>query len=309
MLDMRTIFGQFEPVNKLTPQERARILQPLCEGKSIRAVARVTGTSKNTVARLLNDAGVALGAYQDRVFRDLQCERVQVDDIWSFTYAKQKNVAKTVATLEGASDTWTWTAICGDSKLVLSWLVGSRDAGSAYEFIKDVYGRLANRIQLTSDGLNGYTNVVRDIFGMDVDFAQLVKVYGEAGETFKGRYGLSPTLAPGKTRIEGRADSAYVSKSYFERQNLAMRMHMRRLKRLPNDFSKKVETHANAVAFHFACYNFVRIHKSLRATPAMTAGVTDRLWEMADLVKVLEDAEAATAPKKRGLYKKGGNLN
>lgn len=291
-------------MNKLSAEERARILHLLCEGMSIRAVTRTTGASKNTVTRLLNDAGRALGAYQDRVFRDLQCRRVQVDEIWSFTYAKQKNVADAVAAPEGAGDTWTWTAICADSKLVLSWLVGSRDAGSAYEFIQDVYDRLANRVQLTSDGLNAYINAVRDIFGIDVDFAQLVKVYGSPPEAFKGRYSPAPMLAARKTRIEGRPDPAHVSTSYVERQNLTMRMHMRRFTRLTNGFSKKVENHANAVALHFAYYNFVRVHKTLRMTPAMAAGVTDRLWEMSDLVAVLEAAEVK--PSKRGPYRKRG---
>ncbi|MEH6698919.1 MAG: helix-turn-helix domain-containing protein [Brevundimonas sp.] len=291
-------------MNKLSAEERAHILHLLCEGMSIRAVTRTTGASKNTVTRLLNDAGRALGDYQDRVFRDLQCRRVQVDEIWSFTYAKQKNVAGAVSAPEGAGDTWTWTAICADSKLVMSWLVGSRDAGSAYEFIEDVYGRLANRVQLTSDGLGAYINAVRDIFGIDVDFAQLVKIYGSAPEAFKGRYSPAPMLGARKTRIEGRPDPAHVSTSYVERQNLTMRMHMRRFTRLTNGFSKKVENHANAVSLHFAYYNFVRIHKTLRVTPAMAAGVTDRLWEMADLVAVLEAAEEA--PKKRGPYKKRG---
>lgn len=289
-------------MNKLSAEERAHVLHLLCEGMSIRAVTRTTGVSKNTVTRLLNDAGKALGDYQDRAFRDLHCRRVQVDEIWSFTYAKQKNVAGALAAPEGAGDTWTWTAICADSKLVMSWLVGSRDAASAYEFIQDVYDRLANRVQLTSDGLNAYINAVRDIFGIDVDFAQLVKVYGSAPEAFKGLYSPAPMLAARKTRIEGRPDPAHVSTSYVERQNLTMRMHMRRFTRLTNGFSKKVENHANAVSLHFAYYNFVRIHKTLRVSPAMAAGVTDKLWDMADLVAVVEAAEEA--PKKRGPYKK-----
>jgi len=289
-------------MNKLSSQERGHILHLLCEGMSIRAITRTTGVSKNTVTKLLNDAGRALGAYQNATFRNLQCKRVQVDEIWSFTYAKQKNVRAALAAPEGAGDTWTWTAIDADSKLVLSWLVGSRDAGSAYEFIQDVYDRLANRIQLTSDGLNAYINAVRDIFGIDVDFAQLVKVYGAAPEAFKGRYSPAPLKAARKTRIEGRPDLAHVSTSYVERQNLTMRMHMRRFTRLTNGFSKKVENHANAVSLHFAYYNFVRIHKTLRVTPAMAAGVTDKLWEMADLVAIVEAADIK--PGKRGEYKK-----
>ena len=290
-------------MNKLSSSDRARVLHLLCEGMSIRAITRTTGIHKVTVARLLNGAGRALAAYQDQAFRDLETRRVQVDEIWSFTYAKQKNVANAKAAPEGAGDTWTWTAIDADSKLVMSWLVGGRDADYAYAFIDDVYRRPANRVQLTSDGHNAYTNAVRDIFGIDVDYAQLVKQYGEApGAKDERRY--SPAICKGakKIRIEGRPDPLHVSTSYVERQNLTMRMHMRRFTRLTNGFSKKVENHANAVALHFAYYNFVRIHKTLRMTPAMAAGVSDRLWEMADLVAIVEAAEEA--PKKRGPYKK-----
>lgn len=287
-------------MNKLSSTERARILQLLCEGMSIRAIERTTGASKHTITRLLNDAGKALGVEQDRLFRNLKTKRVQVDEIWSFTYAKQRNVATAKAAPDWAGDTWTWTAIDADSKLVMSWLVGGRDAGYAYEFIQDVYGRLANRVQLTSDGHNSYVNAVRDIFGIDVDYAMLVKQYGEVPEAHKGRYSPAAFVSATKTRIEGRPDPRHVSTSYVERQNFTMRMHMRRFTRLTNGFSKKVESHANAVALHFAYYNLVKIHSTLRVTPAMAAGVTDRLWEMADLVAVLEATEQP--PKKRGPY-------
>ena len=289
-------------MNKLSSVERAHILQLLCEGMSIRAIERTTGSSKHTITALLNDAGQALGAWQDRAFRDLQTKRVQVDEIWSFTYAKEKNVATAKTAPEWAGDTWTWTAIDADSKLVMSWLVGGRDGSYAYEFIQDVYDRLANRVQLTSDGLGAYKNAVRDIFGIDVDFAQLVKVYGAAPDAFKGRYSPAPFKSCSKTRVEGRPDPRHVSTSFVERQNLTMRMHMRRFTRLTNGFSKKLENHANAVSLHFAYYNLVKIHKTLRVTPAMAAGVTDKLWSMADLVAVLEATEEA--PKKRGPYKK-----
>lgn len=290
-------------MNKLSLSERAHILQLLCEGMSIRAIERTTGASKHTIVRLMNEAGQALGDYQDKVFRNLQTKRVQVDEIWSFTYAKERNVPTAKSAPAWAGDTWTWTAIDADSKLVMSWLVGGRDSEYAYAFVEDVYGRLANRVQLTSDGLNAYIGAVRDIFGIDVDFAQLVKQYGEApGSRDERRY--SPAICTGarKSRVEGRPDPKHVSTSYVERQNLTMRMHVRRFTRLTNGFSKKIENHANAVSLHFAYYNFVRVHKTLRMTPAMAAGVTDRLWEMADLVKVLEDVERA--PKKRGPYKK-----
>jgi IS1 family transposase len=288
-------------MNRLTADERAETLQLLCEGMSIRAITRVTGVSKNTIIKLLNDAGAALAAYQDKAFRDLQTKRVQVDEIWSFTYAKQKNVPSAVAAPEHAGDTWTWTAIDADSKLVMSWLVGGRDADYAYAFIEDVYDRLASRVQITSDGYGAYKNAVRDIFGIDVDDAQLIKLYGKAPDAFKGRYSPAECTGIKKTRIEGKPDMARISKSCVERQNLRIRMHMRRFTRLTSGFSKKLENHANAVALHFAYYNFVRIHKTLRVTPAMAAGVTDRLWEMADLVAVVEAAEEP--PKKRGPYK------
>lgn len=288
-------------MNKLSSEERAKILHLLCEGMSIRAVTRLTGASKNTVAKLLNDAGAALGAYQDAVLRDLKCERVQVDEIWSFTYAKQKNVAKAKAAPEIAGDTWTWTAICADTKLVFGVLVGGRDAEYAAAFLSDVRSRLTNRVQLTSDGHKAYLQGAKDAFGGDVDYAQLVKIYGNAPGA-PGRYSPSALTGTQKTRITGSPDMAHVSTSFVERQNLTMRMHMRRFTRLTNGFSKKIENHVNAISLHFAYYNFVRIHKTLRVTPAMAAGVTDRLWEMADLVAVVEAAEAQ--PKKRGPYKK-----
>lgn len=261
------------------------------------ATARLTGTSKNTVKKLLIDAGRACAEHQDRVLRDLPCKRVQVDEIWSFTYAKQKNVPTAKAAPEGAGDTWTWTAICADTKLAISWLVGGRDADYAYAFIQDVYDRLAGRIQLTSDGHGAYLNAVRDVFGLDVDYAMLVKTYGEAADAEK-RY--SPPVCNGAKahRVEGRPDPAHISTSYVERQNLTMRMAMRRFTRLTNAFSKKVEHHAYAVSLHFMYYNFARIHQTLRITPAMAAGVTDRLWDVSDIVGVIEEFEAAQSQEK-----------
>ncbi|WP_421935891.1 IS1 family transposase [Phenylobacterium sp.] len=288
-------------MNKLSADERAKVLQLLCEGMSIRAITRVTGVAKNTVIKLLNDAGRALGAYQDEAFHNLNCKRVQVDEIWSFTYAKQKNVASAKAAPLDAGDAWTWTAICADTKLVFSVLVGDRDAHFANAFMDDVASRLSNRVQLTSDGHKSYLNAVEGAFGADVDYAQLVKQYGPAPGP-AGRY--SPAICTGARRVEveGAPDTKHISTSYVERQNLTMRMHMRRFTRLTNGFSKKLENHANAIALHFAYYNFVRIHKTLRMTPAMAAGVTDRLWEMADLVAIVAAAEPK--PGKRGPYKK-----
>lgn len=287
-------------MRKLPAETRAQILHLLCEGQSIRSVSRVTGASKNTVVKLLVDAGKACMAYHDANVRDVKAMRVQVDEIWSFTYAKAKNVPTAKTAPDGAGDTWTWTAIDADSKLIVSYLIGGRDSECAMWFMDDLRSRLANRVQLTSDGHKAYLEAVEGAFGGDVDYAQLVKIYGAAPEV--GRY--SPPVCTGarKTKIEGDPDPKHVSTSYVERNNLTMRMHMRRFTRLTNAFSKKVENHAYAVALHMMYYNFVRLHSKLRTSPAMAAGVSDRLWEIGDIVKLVEDAEAK--PGKRGPYKK-----
>ncbi|OBP80052.1 helix-turn-helix domain-containing protein [Mesorhizobium loti] len=290
-------------MNKLTPETRSRILHLLCEGQSIRSITRVMGMSKNTVAKLLSDAGAVCAEYQDKALRNLNTRRCQVDEIWSFTYAKQKNVATAKAAPEGAGDTWTWTAIHADSKLVMSWLVGGRDSGYAMAFMDDLSRRLANRVQLTSDGHRAYLEAVEGAFGGDIDYAMLIKIYGASPDSTKGRYSPAECTGIKKNRIEGSPDLAYVSTSFAERQNLTMRMHMRRFTRLTNGFSKKVEAHANAVALHFMYYNFVKIHSSLRMTPAMAAGVTGKLWEISDIVALIEAKEAET-PVMRGPYKK-----
>ena len=288
-------------MNRLTTECRAKILHILCEGMSIRAVTRLTGASKNTVAKLLADAGKACAAYHEANVRDVKASRIQVDEIWSFTYAKQKNVAAAKGAPEGAGDTWTWTALDADSKLIVSYLVGGRDAEYAMWFMDDLASRLANRVQLTSDGHRAYLEAVEGAFRAAVDYAQLVKLYGTTfGQA--GRYSPAECIGSKKIRREGNPDIDHVSTSYVERQNLTMRMHMRHFTRLTNAFSKKVENHAYAVALHMMYYNFVRIHKTLRVTPAMAAGVTDRLWDIADIAKLVEDAEAA--PKARGPYKK-----
>lgn len=293
-------------MNRLSNDDRAKILHLLCEGMSIRAITRLTGASKNTVAKLLVDAGKACAAYHDANVRDVKAARVQVDEIWSFTYAKQKNVATAKEAPEGAGDTWTWTALDADSKLIVSYLVGGRDAEYAMWFMDDLAARLANRVQLTSDGHRAYLEAVEGAFGADVDYAQLVKMYG-ATIGAPGRYSPDECTGSKKIRREGSPDIAHISTSYVERQNLTIRMHMRRFTRLTNAFSKKVENHAHAVALHMMYYNFVRIHKTLRVTPAMAAGVADRLWEIADIAKLVEDAEAA--PAKRGSYKKQGQVS
>jgi len=290
-------------MNKLPASERAQILQMLCEGMAIRAVARVTGKSKNTITKLLVDAGRICSAYQDEHFRNLQTRSVEVDDIWSFVYAKKRNVATAKAASEGAGDVWTWTAIDADSKLVMSWLVGGRDGEYALSFMDDLKSRLANRVQLTSDGHRSYLEAVEEAFGVDVDYAQLVKMYGKSPESMKGRYSPAECTGIKKIKVEGDPDITKVSTSYVERQNLTMRMHMRRFTRLTNGFSKKVANHEASIALHFMYYNFVKIHTKLKCTPAMAAGVTLKLWEMSDVVSVIEAEEDKTS-KVRGPYKK-----
>lgn len=289
-------------MNKLSSADRARILHLLCEGMSIRAVVRATGASKNTIAKLLVDAGKACAAYHDEHVRNVQARRVQVDEIWCFTYAKQKNVADAKAAPDGAGDTWTWTAIDADTKLVLSYFVCGRDGECAGWFIDDLKARLATRVQLTSDGYKAYLEAVESAFGADIDYAQLVKLYGTPPGGTQGRDGPAECTGIRKTAVEGKPNDALVSTSYVERHNLTMRMHMRRFTRLTNAFSKKVENHAYAVALHFMYYNFVRLHAKLRVSPAMAAGVTDRLWEIGGIVALVEAADAK--PGKRGPYRK-----
>ena len=287
-------------MNKLGTEDRARILHLLCEGNSIRAVTRLTGASKNTVTKLLIDAGKACTAYHDEYVRGLTSKRIQVDEIWSFTYAKQKNVGAAKAAPEHAGDTWTWTAIDADTKLIASYFVGGRDGECAMWFIDDLRARLANRVQLTSHGHRAYLEAGEGAFGADVDYAQLVKLYGSAPEGPTRRYSPAECTGAKKVRVEGNPDPKHVSTSYAERSNLTIRMHMRRFTRLTNAFSKKVENHAYAVALHMMYYNFVRIHQMLRVTPAMAAGVSDKLWEIGDIERLVRDAEAP--PKKRGPY-------
>jgi IS1 family transposase len=237
-------------------------------------------------------SGQAAAWYQDRVFRNLTCKRIQVDEIWAFVYAKQKNVAGAKKAPANAGDVWTWTAIDADTKLIPSWFVGGRDSDAAIIFMDGLKSRLANRVQLTSDGHKAYLEAVEGAFGADVDYAQLVKLYGESPEAEK-RYSPAVCIGAHKTRIQGNPDPKHVSTSYAERQNLNVRMHTRRFSRLTNAFSKKVENHVHAVALFAMYYNFVCIHQKLRTTPAMAAGVTSRLWEIGDIVNVLEAWEAA----------------
>jgi IS1 family transposase len=274
-------------MNKLSTKDRAQILQLLCEGMSIRAVTRVTGASKNTVAKLLVDAGAACQAYHDEHVRGVKAKRVQVDEIWSFVFRKQKNVAAAQRRDLAHGDVWTWTAIEADNKLAISWMVGARDGEYALAFIDDLRRRLAGRVQLTSDGHKAYLEAVEEAFGDDVDYAVLQKLYGTAPEAQK-RYSPAKCIGVRSEDITGNPDPKHVSTSYAERQNLTMRMAMRRFTRLTNAFSKKLANHEAAVALHFMHYNFVRIHQSLRVTPAMAAGVTDRLWSIEDIAALLD---------------------
>lgn len=278
-------------MNKLSPQDRAKILTLLCEGMAIRAIVRVTGASKNTVAKLLADVGQACAAYHDQHVRNLKSQRIQMDEIWSFIYAKNDNVRRAKNAPEEAGDAWTWTAIDADSKLLVSWLVGQRNTDSALRFVDDLRSRLADRVQLTSDGHRPYLTAVDTVFGDDVDYAMLHKIYGSDPVGDK-RYSPAVCIGAQKRKITGRPDAKHISTSYAERANLTMRMHMRRFTRLTNAFSKKVENHVAAVALHTMFYNFVRVHQTLKVSPAMAAGVTDRLWEISDIVQVLENWEA-----------------
>ena len=288
-------------MNKLPLKTRSPILKMLCEGQSMRATARLADVSLNTVAKLLVDAGRVCADLHDELVQDVTASRIQCDEVWSFTYTKQKNVAKAKAAPEEAGDTWTWTALDSDSKLIVSWLVGGRDSEYAIAFMDDLRSRLANRVQLTTDGHKAYLEAVEDAFGGDVDYAQLVKLYGEAPDEAK-RYSPASCIGTHKRRVEGNPDPKAVSTSYVERQNLSMRMGMRRFTRLTNAFSKKFENHMHMVALYTVWYNFIRIHGSLRVTPAMEAGLSDTVWDMEDLVRIMD--ERAPKPGPRGPYKK-----
>ena len=279
-------------MNKLPTAKRAQIIRMLVEGISLRAISRVEDVSINTVSKLLVEAGEACIDFHNNSVRNVNSKRVQVDEIWQFCYAKGKNVSEAKAAPEGAGDTWTWTALDSDSKLIVSWLLGERDQRSAYHFIADLAERLAGRVQLTSDGLRLYRSAVEAVFGSGVDYAQVVKIFGAPTEGEK-RY--SPVTCQGAVRsqVQGRPDPDHISTSYVERHNLTMRMSMRRFTRLTNAFSKKLRNHALALALYFVHYNFCRIHKTLRMTPAMAAGLTTQLHDAEWIVRLVD----ARAPK------------
>ena len=278
-------------MNKLSIDRRAKIISALVEGNSIRATCRMTGAAKWTVIRLLVSIGAACAKYQDEHLRDLTCKTIQCDEIWSFCYAKQKNLPENKQGRLGYGDVWTWTAIDADTKLVPSWAVGLRDAGYAYRFVKNLQSRLANRVQLTTDGHKVYLNAVEDVFGADIDYAMLVKLYGQEPER-EARYSPAQCIASEPRIIQGNPDPTKISTSFAERQNLTMRMSMRRFTRLTNGFSKKIENLAHAVSLHFMYYNFARPHKTLAnpypRTPAMVAGVSDHIWTIEEIVKLAD---------------------
>ena len=290
-------------VNKLPLHKRVQILSMLVEGSSMRSISRVVDVSINTVSKLLVQAGQACAAYHDEHVRNVKAQHIQCDEIWAFCYAKARNVKHAKAAPVGAGDVWTWTALEADSKMIVSYLVGGRDSEYAMEFMDDVASRLANRVQMTTEGHKAYLEAVEGAFGGDVDYAQLVKMYGAAPESVKGRYSPAECTGIKKRRIEGNPVKADVSTSYVERQNLTMRMSMRRFTRLTNAFSKKVDNHCHALSLYFLHYNFCRQHKSLGGiSPAMAAGVSDTLHDMEWIVGLID----ARAPKPglRGRYKK-----
>ncbi len=274
-------------MNRLSPERRAQVVSCLVEGNSIRATCRMTGAAKGTVLKLLADIGEACRDYQDRNVRNLTTRRIQCDEIWAFCHSKEKNVPQEKKGQFGYGDVWTWTAIDADSKLAISWCIGGRDSYTALAFMQDVARRVANRVQLTTDGHKAYLSAVERSFGSDIDYAMLQKLYGADPEEEK-RYSPAQCIGLQVDTIQGRPDPKHISTAYVERQNLTMRMSIRRFTRLTNAFSKKVQNLGHAVALHFLHYNFVRVHKTLGTTPAVAAGLTDHEWSVMEIVKLLE---------------------
>ena len=286
-------------MNKMDIKKRAQILHMLVEGNSLRATARMADVSRNTVDKLLRDVGQACLDYQNERLGNLPCRNVQCDEIWSFVYAKSKNVPEDKKYQFGFGDVWTWVAIDTDTKLVPCWNVGPRNSEAAKVFIDDLAGRLANRVQLTTDGHKPYLEAVEHAFGNDIDYARLIKIYGEDPSKEK-RYSPSRFVEAKCSTVTGNPDKGEISTSIVERQNLTMRMSMRRFTRLTNAFSKKIENHMYAISLHYMYYNFGRIHQSLRITPAMEAGITDHVWSLEEIAGLVKEE----SPKKRGPYKK-----
>jgi IS1 family transposase len=275
-------------MNQLRTEKRCQIISALVEGNSINATCRMLGVGKHTVLRLLEDAGCACASYHDVLVRDLHVTRAQCDEVWSFVYAKQKNV--TAEQMEaGAGDCWTWTAIDADTKLIISYMLGDRGAGTAQAFMRDVASRITNRIQLTTDGHRVYAEAVEDAFGSEIDYAMLVKIYGASNDSPESRYSPATCIGCRTGVLSGNPDPKHISTSFVERQNLSMRMGMRRFTRLTNGFSKKIENHGHQIALYFFHYNFCRVHSSLRVTPAMEAGLTNHVWTLAELCSLIPE--------------------
>lgn len=279
-------------MNRLSIQKRAQIVGMMVEGVSLRAISRMTGASKNTLAKLLVDVGTGCAEYHDKHVRNLPCKRVQVDEIWSFVGMKQRNVPEELKGEFGVGDVYTWTALCADTKIIAGYRVDRRDDEAAYSFISDLAARLSNHIQLSSDGHHAYLQAVERVFGGEVDYAMLMKVYGHfPGRDDQRRYSPPECIGSEKRRIAGNPDVKHISTSFVERQNFSMRMGIRRFTRLTNAFSKKVENHAHAVAIYFMHYNYGRIHQTLRVTPAMEAGIADHVWSLEEIAGLADQTE------------------
>ncbi len=282
-------------MNRLDAKTRATVLNCLIEGCSIRSTVRMTGVSKKTVSRLLVEAGTVAADYQDRVMKNLPCRRIQVDEVWGFNYCKDKNLTPKIAEkVPAAGSVWLWVAIDADTKLVPCFMLGSRSAGDAHQFIADLAPRLTHRVQMTTDGHRPYLQAIESAFGADIDYAMLVKIYGNDAESER-RYSPAQCIGAIPTVITGRPDPEHISTSYVERQNWTLRTNMRRYTRLSNGFSRKIENHAAAVALNYFAYNFIKIHSTLRVSPAMAAGITNRLFDVADLVSLLIESESEKA--------------
>lgn len=290
MLDLSCARGSLVALNQLTSEKRTQVIGCLVEGMSIRTTVRMTGVAKNTVAKLLVEIGRACSIYQDRIFRNLTCKRIQCDEIWSFVGAKEKNVSEEKKA-EGWGDVWTWTSLCADTKLVPCWYVGTRDSTAAYQFMHDIVDRLASRVLLTTDGHRPYLVVVADAFGTDVDYAQMVKIYGEDPKT-EARYSPAQYMGAKKAVISDAPEHAHVSTSFVERSNLTLRMSNRRFTRFADGCPKKVENHEYALALYFMHYNFCRVHQTLRCTPAMEAGIADHVWSLSEVIDLSDNAHS-----------------
>jgi IS1 family transposase len=280
-------------MNQLPLSKRVAVVSALVEGNSIRSTVRMTDVSKPTILKLLADLGTACAAFHNEHVRNVRARRIQCDEIWQFVGAKEKNVTPEQKA-EGWGDTWTWTAIDADTKLIPSWFVGSRDATSAWWFMRDLCSRLATRVQLTSDGHTAYLTAVEEAFEGEIDYAMLVKIYGQPRDGAV-RYSPAKFQTARREVIRGNPDPAHISTSYVERQNLSMRMSMRRFTRLTNAYSRKVENHAHAVALYFVHYNFARVHGTLRVTPAMAAGLADHVWGLEEIVELLDRSSMVAA--------------